>query len=184
LCPLQPDQLKAPPWEKTLKGGRANPPGISYLYVAQETSTAIAESKPYIGALVSIMSFAIKRTLTVADLTQASRLQSPFGHEDLSGAVQRADLLLCLNDALAEPINPDFEAIDYVPCQYVVEIIRDAGFDGVRYRSAMHEGGHNIVFFDPDDLEPAGEPELFRVDGQQISYKKCKISGGEDDVPF
>jgi hypothetical protein len=179
--PIARNELGAPPKEKTTKGGRANPPGISYLYVAEEMDTCIAEVRPPIGDFVSAIALSPKTNLKMADLLKAKPLESPFGHKDLARKMRSLDLLRCLDIDLAEPVNPDNDAIDYVPLQYLVEVIRDAGFDGVRYRSAMRKGGHNVVFFEPQKFEPVGEPRLFRVTGQKIFYKEWQSS---DDCPF
>lgn len=169
-----PDQLGAPPKDKITRGGRANPPGIAYLYTAEDEATAVAEIKPYIGAFVSTVAFRGRKTLTVVDLTRVHRVESPFGHANLSDEIRRCDLLRYLNEELAEPINPERDSIDYTPCQYVVEVIRDSGFDGVRYRSAMRKGGFNIVFFDPENLKPSGKARLVRVREQKIAYQAWK----------
>jgi hypothetical protein len=176
--PFPHDQLGAPPKDKITRGGRANPPGIAYLYTAEEEATAVAEVKPFIGALVSASAFNPKIDLKIVDLTQAHRIQSPFGHANLTREILRCDLLRFLNEELAEPVDPDRDSIEYVPCQYIVEVIRDSGFDGVRYRSAMRNGGHNIVFFDPDNFIPVGSPMLFRIREQQIKYEIWKPPTG------
>jgi len=49
--------------------GRANPNGITYLYLANDKDTACAEVRPYKGAFVSVGVFKIKRELKVIDCT-------------------------------------------------------------------------------------------------------------------
>jgi hypothetical protein len=121
-----------------------------------------------------VVAFTPRKTLTVVDLTQVHRVQSPFGHADLPTEIRRCDPLRFLNEELAEPVNPEHGSVDYVPCQYVVEVIRNSGFDGVRYRSAVRNGGFNIVFFEPENLTPAGEPSLVRVRKQKLTYQAWK----------
>ena len=38
------------------------------------------------------------------------------------------------------------------PTQIAAELLRAAGFMGIRYRSELRKGGFNYVFFDPRDL--------------------------------
>ena len=47
------DQMRAPP-SITVTAGRANPIGISYLYLAENEKTCIAEVRPSNGSLVSV----------------------------------------------------------------------------------------------------------------------------------
>ncbi len=130
--------------------------------------------KPHLNAFVSSAAFVPAKTLRIADLTRVVQVQSQFGHDDIAKEIMRCDLLRCLNEELSEPIHPERDAIDYVPCQYVVEVIRDNGFDGVRYRSAMRTGGFNMVFFRPEDLKITGKISLLRVRKLNMMYEISK----------
>jgi hypothetical protein len=174
IAALPPEELGAPPSDKITRGGRANPPGIAYLYTAEDKATAVGEVKPHLGAFVSRAAFVPEKKLRIADLTRVEQVQSPFGHDDIAKEIMRCDLLRCLNEELSEPIHPERDAIDYVPCQYVVEVIRDSGFDGVRYRSAMRKGGFNMVFFRPEDLKITGKISLLRVRKLEMMYETSK----------
>ena len=48
--PFPKEKMGTPPPEKSMAGGRANPPGIPFLYLANEENTAIAEVRPWKGA--------------------------------------------------------------------------------------------------------------------------------------
>ena len=47
--------------------GRLNPRGIPFLYLAEDSKTAIAEVRPWVGALVSMGVFEILRDCTLVD---------------------------------------------------------------------------------------------------------------------
>jgi len=174
IAPLPPEEMGAPPSHKITKGSRANPPGIPYLYTAEDEATAVAEVKPQINSFVTTAKFVPKKKLRIADVTKVEQVQSPFGLNSIAKDIIRCDLLRCLNAELSEPIDQEGEAIDYVPCQYVVEVIRDCGFDGVRYRSAMRKGGFNMVFFRPEDLKIRGKTNLQTVRNMTFSYEIYK----------
>ncbi len=164
------DQMSAPPPELARRN-RANPAGISYLYVAEEEPTAVAEIRTFVGAKISICQAHPKKDLKVADLTKFHGIGSPFGHSDLQSLVKRNALLNVLNDELARPVNPEANEVEYVPTQYLAEVILNAGYDGIRYKSAVRPGGTNLVFFRPDDLEIQQDTRLVEVLSIEVAYR-------------
>jgi hypothetical protein len=167
--PFPASQMSAPPPEKARRN-RANPAGISYLYVAEEEATAIAECRPFVGAKVSVCKIRPRKALKVADLTQFHGVGSPFSHSDLDVLIERNTLLNALNEELAKPVNPEENEVEYVPTQYLAEVILNAGYDGIRYRSAVSESGTNLVFFAPDDLEVQPDTRLVEVQSVKVHY--------------
>lgn len=150
------DDLKAPPFG-VAQAGRANPPGLSYLYVASDTETAIGEVRPTVGDTVSVGRFVPAREFKLVDLSDPRALKSPF-RLDLSalGNVRAAmGLLTMLSEDLTRPAPPHKAAYEYLATQYLCELIKTLGYDGVRYRSSLNLGGQNFAFFDVDALVPA-----------------------------
>lgn len=143
------DMGAPPPW--TASHGRANPPGIPYLYLASNKETSVAEIRPHTGELVSVAEFHFPDTLNLVDLRAPRRSISPFviGDEDRIGAV-RSDIpfLEKLGEELTRPVVPHRAAVDYVPSQYVCELIKKNGWDGVIYNSSVGSG-INVALFDP-----------------------------------
>jgi hypothetical protein len=75
-----------------------------------------------------------------------------------------------LLNAYAEEMSWLLESKDdktaYIPCQTLSAYIRDvARIDGVRYPSAMHPEGTNIVIFDPAAAEVLGSKLVQITDG-------------------
>ena len=167
---LPPEKMGAPPAEMA-KRGRANPAGIAYLYVAEQEETAVAEIRPYVGAKVSIARAIPKDALKLADLTKVHCIPSPFGLTDLADRIRRNALLNILNEELARPVNPDESEVEYVPTQYLAEVILNAGFDGIRFKSAVSPGGTNVVFFKPADLEIQSDTRLVEILSVAIEYR-------------
>lgn len=146
-----PIEEMGPPPARRSSHGRANPPGIPYLYLGSDPASAIAEVRPHTGEVACIADFTLAADLRVIDLRDPRILLSPFsyGDEDQIGAL-RADLALLgrLGDELTRPVLPQGAAIDYVPSQYLCELIKKAGYDGVLYRSSVGTG-MNLALFDP-----------------------------------
>jgi hypothetical protein len=138
----------APPAEKTL-AGRANPQGIRYLYTAKDPETALAEIRPTISEQVSIALLRTKKKLSIADLT--SNQNQIFGANFSKVALGDEKI--------------------YLPIQYISERIKLSGFDGVQYKSSLHNDGINIVLFDPNSCKIVSS-ELRSID--KIIYESSK----------
>lgn len=164
-------EMTAPPSELATRG-RANPAGIPYLYLANDAETAAAEIRPYVGQDVSIRRALPKRELKLADLTRPYYLASPFGIPNLDAEMWNAGLLRKLGAELSKPVDPNASEVAYVPIQYVAEVIRNDGYDGILYKSAITAKGVNAVFFCPDELELATGGEIVTVKSMGITLER------------
>lgn len=71
-------------------------------------------------------------------------------------------------DAYKKPNSGD--TFRYMPTQYLGEIIKQMGFDGLRFNSSLKKGGVNIVLFDDkkckairSDIIKVGNIELLSI---------------------
>jgi hypothetical protein len=148
------DQMGAPP-RRLATHGRANPPGIPYLYLGSRPETAVAEMRPHTGEVACVAEFTIP-AIRAVDLRNPRKLVSPFLLSDAGAIGQlRADVpfLERLGEELTRPVLPQGAAIDYVPSQYLCEFIKKSGYDGVVYRSSVSDG-INLALFDPNKTTP------------------------------
>lgn len=162
--PFSLDEMKAPP-NRLAAQGRANPPGIPYLYLGSSPKTAISEIRPHTGERACVATFTIPVGLKIVDLQAPRKLVSPFLLDDVAKVgLMRVDIgfLERLGEELTRPISPSGAAIDYVPSQYLCELIKNAGYSGVIYRSSVSDG-KNLALFDPA-LATAATLESFKVD--------------------
>jgi hypothetical protein len=149
-APFEIGQMGAPP-NRLASHGRANPPGIPYLYLGSQPDTAVAEIRPHTGETACVADFTIPARIDVIDLCEPSKRVSPFRLADASAVGQlRADIpfLERLGEELTRPVLPSGVAIDYIPSQYLCEFIKKCGFAGVVYRSSVSTG-MNLALFDP-----------------------------------
>lgn len=157
------EAMSAPP-KRVTSHGRANPPGIPYLYLGSTQQTAVSEIRPHTSEMVCIADFTLVPGLQMIDLRDPKSLISPFffGDEDQIGSM-RNDLpfLERLGQELTRPVLPQGAAIDYVPSQYLCEFIKKAGYDGVIYKSSVSDG-MNLALFNPEKAIP-GTVEQRRV---------------------
>lgn len=170
--PFSRKNMGAPPPEKT-QGGRANPTGIPFLYLADDISTALSEVRPWKGAYVSVGMFRLKKELKVIDLTGFFYISDPFGISELRFLTEDNALLRRLSKELSEPVNPNKSQVEYVPSQFLTEFIMDNGYQGIIYPSALGSG-KNIVLFD-DKIAICRNVKLYYVD--EIKYEHSPIVG-------
>lgn len=144
-------EMGAPP-NRVASQGRANPAGIPYLYLASTSDTAIAEIRPHTGDFATVACFTTKPNLKVVDLRNPRKTVSPFLLDDDEIPKLRQDIgfLVELGMELTRPIVPNAAAIDYIPSQYICELIKKCGYHGVMYDSSVGKGV-NLSLFNPRD---------------------------------
>lgn len=145
-----------------IKGGRANPDYIRYLYLAEDTDTACYEIRPIIGQYISVATFKSLKQLKLYDLTsqQPNRFENPV--------YEAPSLFDCISEHFSIP-NAD-DPRKYIPTQFLTEKIKELGFDGLRFRSSLKQGGVNIVLFEPESCEAIAS-DLVEI--KQIEMEIC-----------
>jgi hypothetical protein len=164
-------ELGAPPAAAVTKPGRANAAGTSYFYGAQEEQTAVSEVRPHRGALMTIGAGETLRELRLLDLARGMHIPSPFecSRECFRGLLESCELFNHLNEEFASPLRHTDDVHEYLPTQFFATWVRDHHYDGLRYGSAMTQGGHNIVLFDPGTAA-IRSGRLVRTDEVLVSY--------------
>ncbi len=175
-------ELEAPPEDKILAGGRANPVGIRVLYSAIDKETAIAEVRPWKSAKVTIASVKPKEPLKLVDLSKVSDrmdkiLQSPFSVNNIYEELTVLNVLSNLDKALSKPVSPDTSELDYIPSQYLTEYIKFLGYDGVIFRSSLGPG-ENYVFYEQENKfwMPESKLNVKILDHYEVSGLKYDFS--------
>lgn len=156
-------EMGAPP-KRLATHGRANPPGIPYLYLGSLPEAAVAELRPHTGEVACVADFTIADPIKAVDLRNPRKLVSPFLLADAGAIGQlRADIpfLERLGEELTRPVLPRGAAIDYIPSQYLCEFIKKSGYDGVVYRSSVSDG-INLALFDPA-MATGGAVSLYNI---------------------
>jgi len=167
------DKMGMPPKGKS-SGGRANPFGISYLYTGSTEKTAVAEIRPHKGELVTVAEFSAAKgvDLQFVDLRNPRKRISPFEiEEDKLRLIYRGMEYLCkLGDELTKPIQRHKANLDYLPCQYLCELIKHQRRDGVIYASSVGDG-ENYAIFDDGTLTAKSSYGVEIVD-TDLTFKK------------
>lgn len=151
--PFKYKDLGIPP-ENILTNGRANPLGINYLYTSDNIRTVLSEVRAWKGSIVTVAKMIVKKKLIIVDLTDIIKIDSPFSfwYDDLFTDIQVIDLLESFAKELSEPIDPNKSSIDYIPTQYICELIKNKGYDGIKFKSSLSDG-NNIVLFSEEKIK-------------------------------
>ena len=137
FCPFPPERMKPLPYQAA--EGRANPKGMPYLYTATDQDTAIAEVRPWVGALVSVAELRVTRALTVVNCISDSRRLILRINEPDAPEKERA-VWQDIDDAFSRPVTPHEHIADYVPTQVLAEFFRSQGVDGIGYKVLLDKG--------------------------------------------
>ena len=150
---------------KNIKNGRANPSGISVLYLAEDEKTAIYEVRPFISQDVSVAQIELTKNLKIFD----------FCKYVVKEDEPKNSLLLQMLSVLFSEVTHENE-MDYLPSQYLCAYIHELGFDGIRFESSLNQDGKNIVLFDVNDEEHQNykikNSKVYNISNYNIGYQQ------------
>jgi hypothetical protein len=169
--PLPCGEMWASPPEKAT-GGRLNPEGIPCLYVAMREKTAIAEIRPWIDLDLTVAKFKSVAPLRIVDTSLEKGIPDflwPLREQPPSADEVAKKIWGDINRAMAKPQAPNGPATRCLATQYLAEVFKSAGFDGVAYKSSVDAGddGYNVAVFSTDKLQ-CFESRLVKV--EKIKY--------------
>lgn len=163
----KPSDLGMPPAEKAT-AGRVNPHGIPYLYLTEKPETTIYELRATFGDNISVGKFKVVKDLNIIDFNYRPLLTNSIDNDSLEDDINEFLLKQQIGADLSKPMRRyDNKEIEYVPTQYICEFIKMLGADGIRYNSAVHHDGRNLVLFKSEkvkcisvDVKTVGEPTM------------------------
>jgi len=79
--------------------------------------------------------------------------------------------LTLLGNELSKPIIPREANLEYLPSQYLCELLKDIGFNGIIYKSSISDG-NNYVIFDDKRLKAVSTYQYQIVDVTTKSEKQ------------
>lgn len=136
------------------KSGRANPNGISYLYIATDVITTIYEVRAIKLDNVTVGTFLLNDDIKVINLSRSSFDVLYSSEQDiLEDVMLNISFIDNLEDELSKPRRRFDSELDYLPTQYISEFVKSIGFDGIEYKSSIAKGGFNIAIFNPEKFK-------------------------------
>lgn len=154
--------------------GRANPDHIRYLYLSEDSETPVYEVRPVIGQTISVARFKVKKDLKIFDLT----IQLPDKYENPD--YEWPSLFNSVGKMFSKPYNGN--PIEYIPTQYITEEIKRMGFEGIRFKSSLNDGGVNVVLFSDENCKAYGS-DLVTVQHISLDIREPAIYHLFGDTP-
>jgi len=152
------------PCPSQVKNGRANPTGIAVWYGATNPETAVAEMRPWKGAIVSVAELQATRNLLLVDCGNAQRIDAPLTEDE---SRQERFVWNSIGEAFSRPVDQETIDIDYVPTQMLAEAFKTSGYDGIQYKSHLGDG-YNVVVFELSAFT-IGKREVWEV--KDVKYE-------------
>ncbi len=141
--PFQSDKMFNPKPEEAMRG-RANPDGISYLYLSSDVNTCIKEVLPKHSDILTIGEFSLRKNVNLISFIYSFPISENSYITSLNHCIR---LTFSQSQLSARP------EIDYLPYQFICELIKKEKYDGVLYHSSYDKdiltSSYNIVLFDP-----------------------------------
>lgn len=175
--PLGKDKLGCPSKDKSI-AGRANPQGIPYLYLCNDIDTTLYETRVSYLDIVSVGTFQLKEKeeLKIVDFTQWKSPFNAFSDDSVNMVdfVKGKLLRQRISKDLSKPMRRFDSEMEYLPTQFICEFVRYiVGATGIQFNSSLHEGGINIVLFEPENVQCVDE-QLYQVDEIKIKSELIK----------
>lgn len=132
--------------------GRVNPRGIPCLYTASNKETAVAEVRPWLGALVSVAQMTPVRPLRMVNCSEGHDSKFDLYFDEPSPEIREQAVWRAIGREFSKPVSPDLGVAEYPPTQVLAEHFKNLGYDGVVYKSKLGTG-INFAVFDIDALD-------------------------------
>ena len=162
------DHMGAPPASKAT-AGRANPEGISCLYLADSVDTTLHETRAGVYDYATVAQFRLLQDIEVVNLAAIDKI-SPFQEIDCSLLAINLPHLRKIGYEISKPLRRHDSPLDYLPTQYISDYIKSAGFAGIEYKSTMCKKGVNFAIFD-ETLFECIETESYDIDSLSYGYQ-------------
>jgi hypothetical protein len=168
--PFLPERMS--PLADRANEGRVNPKGIPCFYCSTDRETAMTETRPWMGSLVSVAQFVVLRDLTVVDCSADPDAEPPYSAV-LKGIQpdprqRERHVWAAINKAFSEPVTRSDDVAEYAATQMLSDAFRFR-YDGIVYASKLGSG-QNVAIFSLAAAEIAN-CHLYRVKAVRLEFE-------------
>jgi hypothetical protein len=165
------EEMGNPP-NNLAKSGRANPNGISYLYIANDITTTLYEARASLFDYVSVGTFKLEDDISVVNLSRSTYDVFRLAElESLEEVMIHGSFIDKLEEELSKPRRKNDSELDYLPTQYLSELIKSMGFDGIEFRSSLYSEGYNVAIFYPEKFKCL-EANVYDIENINLQYTR------------
>ena len=150
--------------------GRANPEGISCLYLSSDVETTLNEVRAGVHDFVTVGKFILRKDIDVVDFKNIHNI-SPFLELDFTQHAINKRNLIKIGDEIAKPLRRSDSFLDYLPTQYISDFIKSKGYYGIEFKSTMCMDGYNLAIFN-ETLFECIEVEVRKIESLQYGHRK------------
>ncbi|MCF8297004.1 MAG: RES family NAD+ phosphorylase [Saprospiraceae bacterium] len=166
-------EMRNPPIESA-SSGRANPKGISYLYLADSIETSIYETRATLFDYVTVGELKLIKDIKILNLRNPKDDPIYWSEiEEIESYLIYIPFIQTLQKELSLPIRKRDQILDYIPTQYISEFIKSLGYDGVEYQSSLNANGYNIAVFNPEKFE-CSKTSVYEIKNIQLTHEQIK----------
>ncbi len=145
-------EMGCPPPE-IVNAGRANPIGIPYLYLCADKETTYYEVRARFLDRIGIGTFETNRDLNIVNFVDKTSLFLSSHTGDIVEFIKKKLLLKSISKDMSKPLTRYDSELEYVPTQYICELSKLHGADGICFESSLKKGGLNYVLFNENDAD-------------------------------
>lgn len=162
-------KMGVPPINLT-SAGRTNSEGIQCLYLASDEETTFHEVRARDNDHVSVGKFQQIKDLKIVDLSLFDKI-GPFSvlDFDMTWFAINIDIIRKIGNEIAKPMRRFDKTLDYVPTQYICDYIKHLGYDGIKYKSTLSNGGTNYAIFKEKKFECV-QVKVVHIDNIQYEW--------------
>lgn len=165
------EEMGNPP-KHLAKSGRANPHGISYLYLSNDITTTLFEARASLFDYVSIGTFRLEDNIKIVNLSRQTYDVFRLAElESLEEVMIHGSFIDKLEQELSKPRRKNDSELDYLPTQYLSELIKSMGFDGIEFKSSLYSDGYNLAVFYPQKFKCL-DVNMYDIDNIKLDYTK------------
>ncbi len=154
------------------RAGRANPQGISYLYLSNNEITTIYELRAILYDFITVGKFELVNDISIINLRE-TEIFDPIElseKEDIEDFLVHLPFISELEDELSRPIRRFDNDLYYLPTQYLSEFIKSLGYDGIEFKSSQNPKGYNLAIFNPSKLKCI-ETKVYEIEDINFEYQ-------------
>lgn len=153
-------------------GGRANPKGISYLYLSDNVKTSLYEARATLFDFVTVGDFRLKKDIKILNLREPENDPIIWAEQEaINDYLTYIPFIKTLQKELSLPIRKLDKEIDYLPTQYLSEFIKSIGYDGVEFQSSLHPKGYNLAIFNPETFACI-RTNIYEIESIELNHRK------------
>lgn len=144
-------EMGCPP-NNIVSAGRANPIGIPYLYLCDNEDTTFYEVRARYKDRIAVGTFVVQKNLKLINLTSKSSIYLSSALDgNFADNVKHKLLRNAVAEDMSKPLSRYDTELEYVPTQFICELCRMNGADGICFSSSLHHSGMNYVLFCGND---------------------------------